>query len=532
MTKALLKKQILEVFSWLYVNRKSGKRRQGSGLIGYVLLYVIVFGYLGVTFYFLADTMGDAFISMGFGWLYLTIFSLIAIVFGVLGSVFNTYASLYRGKDNDFLLSMPIPPSKILFARLCGVYAMGLMYELVVMIPAVIKYLTVARVGVLGVVFTILIPFVLSLFVLTLSCVLGYAVAFFSSKLKNKNFVMVGLALVFIVGYFFLYTKVVNYLMDIMTDPSNVAGKIKNVLFPFYHMGLAAEGKILSMGIFTGIFIALFAITWFVLAHNFMKLATTEKGEKKKEYKEKKAKAAGYGSALLRKEFKRFIGSPTYMLNCGIGCILTVIAAVALMIKKDTVVEFTKLLAGAEGVMVLIGVAAICIIASTNYITAPSVSLEGKNIWLLQSLPVDAKDVLMAKLKLHLLLSGIPTLILSFAIIAVLGPSLMGSVLIVLSALIFVCLSAVWGLFLGLKMPNLKWTSEVVPIKQSMPVLLALFGGWAIVLAFGGVFYLLRDTLFEYPLLYLGFVDIVSAALSVVLFCWIRKKGAKIFAEL
>jgi ABC-2 type transport system permease protein len=286
------------------------------------------------------------------------------------------------------------------------------------------------------------------------------------------------------------------------------------------------------MGIFTGIFIALFAITWFVLAHNFMKLATTEKGEKKKEYKEKKAKVAGYGSALLRKEFKRFIGSPTYMLNCGIGCILTVIAAVALIIKKDTIVEFTKLLAGAEGVMVLIAVAAICIIASTNYITAPSVSLEGKNIWLLQSLPVDAKDVLMAKLELHLMLSGIPTLVLSFAIIAVIGPSLMGSVLIVLSALIFVFLSAVWGLFLGLKMPNLKWTSEVVPIKQSMPVFLAMFGGWAIVLAFGGVFYLLRDTLFEYPLLYLGFVDIISAALSVVLSCWIRKKGAKIFAEL
>lgn len=532
MTKALLKKQMLEVFSWLYVNRKSGKRRQGSGLIGYVLLYVIVFGYLGVTFYFLADTMGDAFIPMGFGWLYLTIFSLLAIVFGVLGSVFNTYASLYRAKDNDLLLSMPIPPSKVLFTRLCGVYAMGLMYELVIMIPAVVKYLIVARVGVIGVIFTILIPFILSLFVLTLSCVLGYAVAFLGSKLKNKNFVMLGLALAFIVGYFFLYTKVFNYLMDIMADPSNVAGKVKNVLFPFYHMGLAAEGKILSMGIFAGIFIALFVITWLVLAHNFMKLATTEKGEKKKEYKEKKVKVAGYGSALLRKEFKRFIGSPTYMLNCGLGCIITVIAAVALVIKKDTIVDLTKLLAGAEGVIVLIAAAAICMISSMNYITAPSVSLEGRNIWLLQSLPVDAKDVLMAKLKLHLLLSGIPTLILACAIIAVIHPSLMGSVLIVLSTLIFVCLSAVWGLFLGLKMPNLKWTSEVVPIKQSMPVFLAMFGGWAIVLAFGGIFYLLRDTLLEYPLIYLGFVDLLLATLSVILFCWIRKKGAKIFSEL
>ena len=34
---------------------------------------------------------------------------MLAIVLGAFGSVFNTYSSLYLAKDNDLLLSMPIP---------------------------------------------------------------------------------------------------------------------------------------------------------------------------------------------------------------------------------------------------------------------------------------------------------------------------------------------------------------------------------------------------------------------------------------
>ena len=47
MTKALLKKQLLEVFSWLYIDRKSGKNRSRNGIIGYAVLYLIVFVFLG-----------------------------------------------------------------------------------------------------------------------------------------------------------------------------------------------------------------------------------------------------------------------------------------------------------------------------------------------------------------------------------------------------------------------------------------------------------------------------------------------------
>ncbi len=49
--------------------------------------------------------------------------------------------------------------------------------------------------------------------------------------------------------------------------------------------------------------------------------------------------------------------------------------------------------------------AAVCMTAAMNDIVVPSVSLEGKNIWLIQSLPVKTRDILNAKLAVqHILI--------------------------------------------------------------------------------------------------------------------------------
>ena len=130
MTRALLRKQLMEVFSWLYRDKKSGKHRSVKGVVGWGLLYLLLFAFLGVMFGGAAVTLCGPLLTEKMGWLYWCLMGLIAIFFGVFGSVFNTYSSLYQAKDNDMLLSMPIPTSKILLIRLSGIYAMGLMYEL------------------------------------------------------------------------------------------------------------------------------------------------------------------------------------------------------------------------------------------------------------------------------------------------------------------------------------------------------------------------------------------------------------------
>lgn len=99
------------------------------------------------------------------------------------------------------------------------------------------------------------------------------------------------------------------------------------------------------------------------------------------------------------------------------------------------------------------------------------------------------------------------------------------------TALSYALLMALLGLFLGLKMPNLSWTNEVVPIKQSACVALSLFGGWAVAMI-PGALYLLTGIGSLNPLLYLSVVTALVLILSAVLFLWVKKTGSRIFASL
>lgn len=119
----------------------------------------------------------------------------------------------------------------------------------------------------------------------------------------------------------------------------------------------------------------------------------------------------------------------------------------------------------------------LCCLASMNLMTAPSVSLEGKSLWLMQSLPVEPWQALRAKLRMQVLLTVPPLLLCAVcaAIVYPLGPA--GLLAMAVFAASYALLGALAGLTLGVKMPVLTWTDQLMPIKQSAPVMLTLFGG-------------------------------------------------------
>lgn len=529
MTKALFKKQMMEVFSWLYKDRKTGKHRSVQGILMYALLYLVVFGFLGFVFYGMAQMLCEPLVSSGMGFVYWCIMGLIGVFLGVFGSVFSTYTSLYRANDNDFLLSMPIPVLSILSVRLFGVYAVGLLYELIVMIPTVIVWFIKAPFSPVGAVCAVLIPFVLSVFVLVLSAILGWVVALISGKLRHKNIITVIISLAFIAAYYYFYSQAYSMIQMLLQNVEEVGEKIKVALYPFYQMGLAAQGNLLSMLIFTAIIGALFLLVYFVLSRSFLHLATANRGTARKEYKNKEQKAGSLGGALLKKELRRFLGSANYMLNCGLGIILMPIAAVLLFWQADTLLGIINepLL---QKYIPLLAVAAICMIATMNDMTSPSVSLEGKNIWIVQSFPILSRQVLAAKIKLHVLLTVIPAIPLIIAVEWLIKPELHFAILIPIAVILFIVLMASFGLFMNLKMPNLNWTNEIVPIKQSLSVMISLFGGWVIIMALAGLYALLSSVLS--PFVYLLLACALLLAICAVLIRWIFTRGAERFATL
>ena len=527
MTKALLKKQMMEVFSWVYCNRKTGKLRSRAGTIGFAVFYfILIFGVLGAVFGIMAMTLCEPLLEAGLGWVYWTIMGLVTAALGVFGSVFNTYSSLYQARDNDLLLSMPVRVPQIMTMRLLGVYLMGLLYELAVIIPALVVWF-----GNGGSLWALQLPLVISVLVLSLSCILGWVVALIASKIRNKNFITVVLSLVFIGGYYYLYGNAYNMLAVLLENPVGISEKIRGALYPFYHMGLGAAGHLPSVLLFAAMVAVLFVVVYGVLARSFLRIATTNRGAARVKYREKAVKAVSADRALLRKELARFTGSANYMLNCGLGIVFMLLGAAALVIFRRSVAETLFDIFGQGGSFLpLAATAAICMVSSMCDMTAPSVSLEGNTIWLVQSMPVSALQVLMAKLKLHLLMTVPPAMLLTAAVLWVLQPVWSFVLLIPAAALAFIVFLALVGLFANLKLPNLNWTSEIVPIKQGASVFIVLFGGWVVVLLLGGLYVLLAQVLT--PELYLLAASVLLLAVSGLLLRWIRTRGARIFENL
>ena len=304
---------------------------------------------------------------------------------------------------------------------------------------------------------------------------------------------------------------------------------MKIALYPLYHMGMAAQGNILSMIVFTVIVVAAFVIAYLILARSFLKLATANRGAVKSAYKEQSVKVKSVRGALLQKEFSRFTSSANYMLNCGLGVILMPVSAAVLAWKADLVREFSALPAIQECIP-LLAIATICLLMTMNDMAAPSISMEGKTLWIVQSLPVSGKQVLLSKLKLPLLLTWISAIPLVIVVEWLIKPSLLNGILIPAAACFYAVLMAEIGLVLNLKMPNLHWTSEIIPLKQSAPVTIALLGGWLIIVALAGIYVLLKNAVSVTT-----FGILLCAVLLIAagwLYHWLMTKGTKIFEAL
>ena len=214
------------------------------------------------------------------------------------------------------------------------------------------------------------------------------------------------------------------------------------------------------------------------------------------------------------------------MLNCGLGLLFLIAGAVAVVVKAKDIRAFVDITAGENAdLAALIITAALCAIASMVDITSPSISLEGKNLWIIKVIPVSGWQVLRAKLSMHLLLVSVPTLIALVCVIAALGVALLPAVLMVITVLAFELFIAEFGLFMNLKKHSFDWSNEIIPIKQSMSVAFTLLGGMALVGGAAGLYFAVRK--FMSPILYFVCVCLIFTALAALLFLWLKKKGSK-----
>ena len=532
MLKLLLKKQLAEIFRNYFYDAKKNRARSKGGILGYILLFIIMMGILGGMFTMLSVALCGPLSAAGMDWLYFALTGLLAILFGTFGSVFNTFSCLFLSRDNDLMLSLPIPVNALMASRLLTVYLFGVMYSFVVILPAVIVYWIVVSMSAAIVFGCLLLMLLISVFVLTLSCALGWVVAKISLKLKNKSLITVIASLAFFGGYYFFYFKAQRLIQELLANAAEYGAKIRGAAYPLYLFGKVGIGDGGAMLIVSGVIFALLALVWVLISRSFLKIATSSGKTERRVYKEKAVKPRSVSRALLGREFSRFLSSPVYMLNCGLGIVMLPIAGAALAWKGGAILSVLNEVFGAwEGSTMLILCALICVLASMNDMATPSVSLEGKTLWLARSLPVTPWQVLRAKLEMQLLLTGIPVLICFLCLLFIYPyslPQMLATVFLLLSYVLF---SGLFDLFLGLLTPNLTWTNEMMPIKQSISVVLSMVSGFGYTILLCAGFMLLDGWKLGITG-YLALFGGVTLALSALLWFWLRKRGCSRFASL
>lgn len=495
MLKTLIKKQLSELRSYFFFNKKKGEKYTGGKLVGMIILFAFIAFSCAFAFYGMGMGFAAATIPLGFDWLYFTIMGGVCFIVGVIGNSFTTFNILYKGKDNEILLSLPIKPGYILISRMLSVYIMGAIYTFIVWLPMLICYFVNAGFSTSVLAGSTICLIMLTLFVFIVSCILGFIIAEISTRIKSKAVISVILILLIIGIYYLMYFRFNAMLQSFMQNAQKIESAINGLYNPLYMLGNAFLGALHYLLITFVSSIVLTGITYLVLDKTFIRVSTRSQKVSKKEYKaDRQIKTSSIKSALLSREQKKFFGIPVYMINSGLGVVVIIIGAIAIAIKgsdlaslKDALVMFSKFYG--ELIYILV-VAALIMVISMNNVSLPSLPLEGKTLWILKSLPVETKDILEAKVNLHVKINSIPPVIFSVVFGIVLGASVDIIILMSLASYMYVWVTAYAGVLLSLRNPNFDWPNETVPVKQDLKVLIIMLSGWGIGGAIAGGYFL------------------------------------------
>lgn len=537
-TVYLLLKNRLQALAFSMFKMSKGKKTSTTKTVLLTLLAVYLFFCIFLFMTFLFAAIAPPLIHAGQQWLYFAIAAAVSLLFCLIGSVFTAQSYLFEAKDNELLLSMPVKPSAILLSRLLMLLVLTYIYELLIMIPSAVAYSFFAAFTPFGLLCFVLGAFLLPLLAVALSCVLGWLMGLLFARLRRKNIVVALLMFALIGLYLYLYTNLQSYLDQLVANSEQIAQVVRQFLPPAYSFGCAVgQQDVLHMLLLIlWCVLPIGAVYWF-LSKRFVRMVTATKTLGRVKYKEQKLRKNSVKMALLKKEIAYFLSMPSYILNCSFGTIMAVLAAGVMLFEGDKLLVMLRDVSpGLTAILPVLWCAVISLCCAMNDVSAPSISLEGKTLWILKAQPVPVMDIFFAKSLTNLIVSA-PGIVVAAVVGAIVMPFGVADILLLLLVPALVCVfSGMLGVCVNLLCPRFDWVNETAVIKQSASVLIALLAGIilsappfviAFVLAlFASLVSAISGTLA------LVFCVLYFILLNVLLYLFMRFKGQKIFARL
>lgn len=410
-----------------------------------------------------------------------TLTSLLVMFF----TIFKSNGILFAFKDYDMLMALPVKTTKVITSRFLLMYGMNLLISFVIMLPMGISYSLWAHPQILFYVMWLIIIFAAPLVPMTIAAVLGSIISAISSRSKHTNVVSIILSfalLIVFMGAGFSTGKLSSselkvsqlaslgtMLSDKMTEIYPLAGLIDKAACQ-YNMTALLAFLVISV-VWYCVFVKIVSIKYKAINTGL----TTH--QTKSNYKLNSLKVKSPFYALYQKEIKRFFSSYLYVLNMGVGAVLLLAASIACFILGIDKIEQLLGISNVEYMISSFVPFVTSAMLAMSCTSSVSLSLEGKNLWILQTSPVDSATIYRSKMAVNISLLLPVCLLSSLLMIIFLKADIMTALWIFVTPLSYVCFTSVWGIFVNIKMPNFTWESEVTVIKQSLASLLGIIGG-------------------------------------------------------
>ncbi len=478
-------------------------------LILYVILACYVIFSLFITFYNGAVGMVDMLVKYQMISYMLVIFFVGASFAAFMFSIYNAKNSMFNSNDNDLLLSMPIKPTTILASRITYITVWNLITSLFVMIPAFIAYANNVDVTITYYIYAFIVLLFLPVVPTILASIIGSVIAYFTSKSNAKNWfeIIISFAMVFLIYYATgRMNDIINYIAN---NINNFEQVLKYGFYPVYLVGrIFNENSLSSLILYILINVSLFTIFTYLLSINFKKIiAKLQENRTKSNYDVKNLTTKSVGKILFYKEIKRFFSSPIYVFNTSTGIVLLLIGALASIFYDIDQILMTINIGGGSNIFMLL-VPVILLVVFLSNTTSASISLEGKNFWILKNLPVNPLQIFKGKIALNMALV-LPFVITSLIIMYfTVGLSLIQLVTLILLALIAALVSAEFGLLVNLKFPKMDAINDTAVVKRSLSVMICVLGPMAVIMGLTSIYTSISE--------YLDFNIVVTAIIIIL----------------
>lgn len=394
----------------------------------------------------------------------------ISFFFVVLATIFRSNSIFFYNKDFEMLSSFPVKKSEIIASKFFLLYLIDLIICESVLLPDVILLLLKQYISIELFLIFLVASIIIPIIPMCVASGLAILIEILGSLCKRKNIVNITLSFLLFMGYFIVI--LINREAKYSALEKIIENKLIKI-FPFAKLFYIGESLQIRLVIFLFISVAIFSLYFTFSMKNYDKIHLfLNRSFQGKRDANLTIKIKTPFRALFEKELRRYLGSSSYVINTSLGIMILCFVSCGCIIFGISNIENLLGISSLEPILTQYGSLFIASFLIMSCTTSSSISLEGNNLWILQSSPVSTRKIINSKIAVNVLIHFVGYVLAVMMILLKTKLNLLQMSFVLIVPICYSLFISVVGLYLNMRYMKLKWNDEISVVKHSTAAIL------------------------------------------------------------